>query len=141
MIMFAQSIPMQCMLDSLDELSCIVYSDKALGAWLRAVLQADKRGCIPCKSLRIQPRIILVKSVIFGYPNLCSNLLKPLHHTEHDAHRDEAYYCEYCPALPDWPCVIHERTEEKEEVSDCGRTKPETLTETEHALRSHLRYE
>ena len=74
------------MLDSLDELSCIVYSDKALGAWLRAVLPADKRGCILCKSLRIQPRIILVKSVIFGCPNLCSNLLEPLHHTEHNAH-------------------------------------------------------
>ena len=35
--------------------------------------------------------------------NLCSNLLEPLHHTEHNAHRDEANYSEYCPALPDWP--------------------------------------
>ena len=35
---------MQCMLDSLDEFSCIVYSDNALGAWLRAVLPGRQKG-------------------------------------------------------------------------------------------------
>lgn len=72
---------------------------------------------------------------------LLCNSFKPLNHAEHNSHRDYANHCKHCPALPDRPCIVHERTDPEEEVSECSGTKPKTLAKTEEMLRSHLRYE
>ena len=69
---------------------------------------------------------------------LLCNSFKPFHHAEHNSHRDYAYYCKHSPALPDWPCVVHERADPEEEVSECSGTKPKTLAKTEEMLRSNL---
>jgi len=55
---------------------------------------------------------LYANSLLFGHP------LKPLHHTEHDRHGDEADGEEHAPALPDVPSVEHDGTDEDEEVAD-----------------------
>lgn len=69
---------------------------------------------------------------------LLCHAFKPFHHAEHDAHRDEADDEEYCPANPDWPCIIHKRANEDKEIADGCSTEPKTLAQTNHVTWSNL---
>ena len=86
----------------------------------------------------------MMNSVIAGLTGnlLLRYFLKPLHHSEHYAHRDEAESCEYCPAHPLlWEGIEHCHSEGDEEVTDSGSCKPESLADTLKMTRSDLRYE
>ena len=72
--------------------------------------------------------------------DLLGYTLQPLHHTEHDAHGDEADGSEDCPALPDRPSLVHERANPEQHIAYGRSTQPEALAETQQVLGSHLGY-
>lgn len=61
---------------------------------------------------------------IGDFYRLLGDAFEPLNHAEHDCHRNEAYYQEYGPALPEIPCVVHQRTNPQEEVADGCSAEP-----------------
>ena len=72
---------------------------------------------------------------------LFSHAFEPFNHTKHNTHRDETYSKEYSPTLPDWPSVIHQRTNPQHKVTESSCTQPQPLAKTYHMTWSHFRYE
>ena len=76
-----------------------------------------------------------------GREGLLGDSFEPLNHAEHDAHRDETYGKEDCPADPDGPLVVHERSYPEQEVAYGSCSEPQTLAQSLQMLGRYLRYE
>lgn len=73
--------------------------------------------------------------VLFGNP------LEPFHHTEHNAHRDDADREEYSPSHPNRISIVDERTNPEQQIAYGRCTEPQTLAKALEMLGSNFRNE